>query len=537
MRKVFILNFIIFIFFANVASAQHLSKPFAWESRTKRIFYNIKQIISNGHDLMFLFLGKQQDSDSIYQRPVIKVSALTFNGMQIEKDTVSGLLKRLKLHGPVRLFEVSLIHKGFRAKNIKYEYKLLRYDTAYHYTLSSHIVYRNIPPGKYKLYIQALSPFEEDSTGPISIDVEVISPQIASSFIKILKIFVFIVFTIILALVVAYIRSYRLLKIIKSQRDKLAQNNKELEERIRTIREQSIYIEKLNQRLEENYDELEQTNKILKEKEQILISQTSEIESSMRYAQHIQRLILPAVQDFRKIFKSFFVIYLPQEFVSGDFYWISHVKRFKLVVVGDATGHGVPGALMSILGVSTIKKLINEYHLIEPAEILNRMKTELESFYENKILGECPSLEKEGFALSVVKIDPQKRSLTYSTAGQIIYLVSTKNQNLHELKDSRRDITFAFPSPSYSQHTHEYEIGDMLYMFTDGYPDQLGGKDGKKFKYHRLKSLFIDISNLPTEDQKNVLEKTLNDWMYYAHSSDEYPVFQIDDITILGVRL
>lgn len=249
-------------------------------------------------------------------------------------------------------------------------------------------------------------------------------------------------------------------------------------------------------------------------------------------------MLLPGIQEISQIFDSFFILYIPREYISGDFYWISQVGQYKLAIVGDATGHGVPGALMSILGMSIIKKLISEYHIIEPADILNKLQEDLRGFYHRyKGMEVAPSLEKEGFALSIARINTQSRTITYSTAGQVIYLVNVQNNELHELKDSRRDITFAFPGPIYNQHTIDYQIQDMLYLFTDGYPDQIGGRDGKKFKYHRLKSIFLKISSLPPENQKLILEETLFEWINTPQENDMDPIFQIDDITILGIKL
>ncbi len=465
------------------------------------------------------------------------ISTISLNGVEIEMDTGINYINTLKIYAPVNPL---IINPGNIDYNT-YKYKLTGLETDFSYTTVHRISYQNLSIGQYTLYVQAINALGRTDFQPIMLGIQVFRPHknlFLSRAMKTMALILTSIIIVILGLLYSFMRSQKLLKIIKNQKLELEFRNQELEEKIKTVREQANYIEKLNTELKKHYDELEFSNRLLKEKEQILVEQNAEIESSLQYAQQIQRMLLPGIHEISQIFESFFILYIPREYISGDFYWISQIGQYKLAIVGDATGHGVPGALVSILGMSIIKKLISEYHIIDPADILNKLQEDLRGFYHKyKGTEVSPSLEKEGFALSIVRINPQTQTITYSTAGQVIYLVDVQNNDLHELKDSRRDITFAFPGPIYNQHSVEYRKHDMLYLFTDGYPDQIGGKDGKKFKYHRLKSILLKTSSLPAENQKLILEETLFEWINTPQKNDMDPIFQIDDITILGIRL
>ncbi len=486
----------------------------------------------------FLFLRPASDAGLTAKKTHWGIKSIVVNGKKLSIKALHSKQSNFNLTAPINKLQIKIYNKD--TGTFFYQYQLLGYDRYPIISKYPVIQYYNLPPGKYKLIIHIFDKHGKIDTSYISLQFNVITPA-SKHFFKVLKtLLLILVFTVIIIVILIYhqYKSTKLLRQIKIQKHELEKRNQELKEKIRTVEEQAVYIKKLHEELKQSFIELQETNRILKEKEQMLISQNSEIESSLKYAQQIQNMLLPGFHDIKQIFQAFFILYIPQEYVSGDFYWVSIIGRFKIAIVGDATGHGVPGALMSILGMSILKKLINEYHIIEPAQILNSLKLDLQSYYRKyQEVEESLPFEKEGFALSIVKIDPKEQLLTYSTAGQTIYVISTQNLFLHELRDSRRDITFAYHSPTYNQHYFRYNNGDMLYMFTDGYADQIGGRDGKKFKYHRLKDTFLSIASMPTDTQKNILEETLNDWMNYPASNQALPYFQIDDITVFGIRL
>ncbi len=497
--------------------------------KTDNVFYTITD---NGLVRVDTNISNEERSS-----PHIKVLSLEVNEKKIfpqaQKVHIKGLKNSLK---------VNLHLIDFNNRFHMFKYKLLGLDTEFHINDKPVIAYKNIPPGKYRLIVKPINETGDADSVVLPLEIEVKPHFTDTKTFSLLRSSLYIIlflFTIILMLGYFLGRQRKLLNIITAQNNELKKKNKELEEKINIIKGQTKWIMKLNEDILLRNEELKTTNQILKEQEELLSAQTQEIESSLQYAQHIQRLLMQSHEDLRQIFSQHFLIYMPQGYVSGDFYWAAQIDNNKIAIVGDATGHGVPGALMAILGLSIIKKVVNEYKITEPQEILNKVKVDLKSF-QNKYSydSEGFKLDREGFALSIVKIDQQNNLIKYATAGGIIYFVDVKNNQLYDFKTARRDITFAFSAPEYTQSVHKYNNGDMLYMLTDGYADQIGGPEGKKFKYRKLKELLKNICLLPVDEQKKILEQNFYQWIHHPSKDGKLPYnFQIDDVTFLGIKL
>ncbi len=470
--------------------------------------------------------------------PRIDIASLEINN----KKQVISSRKKIEIKGLKNSLKLILHPIDFHNRFHLFKYKLLGLDTTFHINDKPIIAYKNIPPGKYRLVVKPISATGDADSVIIPLDIVVKRQFTDTRAFALLRSSLYIIlFLSVIILMLGYFirRQRKLLNIITAQNNELKKKNKELEEKIRTIKEQSDYIIKLNEKLSISNEELKTTNQILKEQEELLSAQTQEIESSLQYAQHIQRLLMQSHEDLRQIFSQHFLIYIPQGYVSGDFYWAAQIDNNKIAIVGDATGHGVPGALMAILGLSIIKKVVNEYKITDPQDILNKVKVDLKSF-QNKYNydSEGFKLDREGFALAIAKIDQQNNLIKYATAGGIIYFIDVKNNQLHEFKTARRDITFGFSAPEYTQAIYKYNNGDMLYLFTDGYADQIGGPDGKKFKYRKLKELLKKICVLPVDEQKRILEQNFYQWMHHPSKDGLLPhYFQIDDVTFMGIKL
>jgi len=249
------------------------------------------------------------------------------------------------------------------------------------------------------------------------------------------------------------------------------------------------------------------------------------ITSSIKYAKRIQNAIMPRQEDFDSILSEYFILFKPRDIVSGDFYWIDKIENKIIIVVADCTGHGVPGAFMSMLGISLLNIIIKENHECIPAEILNRLR---ESVMVMLSQSSKTAESKDGMDIALCTIDISTKKLQFAGAYNSLYLF--RQGNLIELKADRMPVGIHVTEMSaFTNHEIEIQKDDMIYMFSDGYPSQFGGATGQKFM---TKNLIQDLTNISNEDvkmQAKILEENLNKWQ------GETP--QVDDILVLGFRV
>lgn len=280
---------------------------------------------------------------------------------------------------------------------------------------------------------------------------------------------------------------------------------------------------------------LRKANQVLKEKEiaameiarqrEELAVKNKNITDSIRYAQKIQEAMLPSAYIFKRLFPESFVIFRPKDFISGDFYWITEKDDKQFVVSADCTGHGVPGALMSMIGFEILDKIINDQKVYEPAEILNILSKGIEATFSRN---EDDLSVKDGMDIALCMVDKKKKRLEFAGAFNSLYLI--RDNRLTEIKGDRFSIGLTaneFGKP-FTNHFLELENEDRIYIFTDGYVDQFGGPKGKKFMYRRFRHMLLAVHKIPMQEQKKFLEDTLESWMY--------DVEQVDDIQVVGIQ-
>ena len=276
------------------------------------------------------------------------------------------------------------------------------------------------------------------------------------------------------------------------------------------------------------------TRKLLKEKEQaldLIASQKIELEirdknltDSLKYAQRIQEALLPSEEYFRNHFTDSFIFYKPKDIVSGDFYWIGEKGEKLFIGAADCTGHGVPGALMSMIGMDIIEKAINEDNIEVPSKILSVLDKSLEkTFRREKNIG---TIIRDGMDIGLCVIDKKKRKLHYAGAFFPLYLI--RNDSLIEIKGDKIIIGMNQDGHSYTDHELDLMEGDIIYIFSDGYADQFGGSENKKFMYRRFRYVLMTIHRFPVNDQKTILEDNIRTWMGSRT--------QIDDMMVIGFR-
>lgn len=263
----------------------------------------------------------------------------------------------------------------------------------------------------------------------------------------------------------------------------------------------------------------------LKQAYDIIDEKNKDITASINYASRIQHAMLTDPSEIKELDNKCFILHLPKDIVSGDFYWFNKSGDKVVVVAADCTGHGVPGALMSMLGISFLEEIVNNRKTEDTGIILDELKKEiLRALSQKKSCQEA----KDGMDISICSIDFRKKQIQYSGAFNNLYLV--RNGELSEFKADRMPIgTSAFLNRNFASQEIQFAKGDIIYMFSDGYADQFGGSENKKFKYPTFKKLLLEVHKLPVNKQKNMLEKRFNLW--------KGNLVQTDDVLIIGLRL
>lgn len=282
------------------------------------------------------------------------------------------------------------------------------------------------------------------------------------------------------------------------------------------IRERNLIIEKqiLEEKVEERTAEVVEKSKVIEEKNR-------DITASIRYAERIQMAMLPPEDGFENTF----VLFMPKDIVSGDFYWMYDNGDIQFLAAVDCTGHGVPGAFMSIIGSNSLTKIVREYGILRPAAILDQLNMEV----TKSLVQRGETVINDGMDLALISFDKKKRKVEF--AGAYNPLVIVRDGEAITIKADRFPIGMSFAGKrKFTNNELEVKSGDMLYMFSDGYADQFGGPDAKKFKVLNLKNEFLKINTLPVEAQKDHLLKIINEWMGESQQ-------QIDDILVIGTRV
>ncbi|MGC9341831.1 MAG: tetratricopeptide repeat protein [Bacteroidales bacterium] len=266
-------------------------------------------------------------------------------------------------------------------------------------------------------------------------------------------------------------------------------------------------------------------NEELERKNALITEQTKEITDSIQYASRIQNAVLSPEEYLKKLLPQQFLIYRPRDIVSGDFYWITEKNNKILTIVADCTGHGVPGAFMSMLGIAFLNEIVSKHDHLTTDFILNELRKQvIDSLHQTGKEGES----QDGMDISIYMIDKSTQELEYSGANNPLIII--RNGEMTELKADKMPIGIhTRVDKPFSKKTFQLRKGDMLYAFSDGYADQFGGPQGKKFMIKNFKKLLLKIHDLSLNEQKQILEKTLNDWMQDLN--------QIDDILVMGVRV
>lgn len=288
-------------------------------------------------------------------------------------------------------------------------------------------------------------------------------------------------------------------------RDDLAENERVLEKKV---------VERTN-------EVVLKAQEIERQKEKVT-ELYNDLTDSINYAKRIQQTILPTDSQVMSLFPESFVFYRPRDIVSGDFYWVRASGKKKLFSALDCTGHGVPGAFMSLVGFNVLNQVSKVF--VQPAQILNHLnRLSMEALQVENTENEI----NDGMDVAMAALDDKTGELEYSGAFNPLFIY--RDGTLLETKADKFAIgSFLHGSKTYTNHKIQLEDGDMIYLFSDGYADQFGGPKDKKFTKRRFKNLLAEISSLPCKEQKELINETFVEW---RQTND-----QVDDILIMGVR-
>jgi serine phosphatase RsbU (regulator of sigma subunit) len=265
-----------------------------------------------------------------------------------------------------------------------------------------------------------------------------------------------------------------------------------------------------------------QKEEIEKQHEQIS-EQNEQIKSSINYASKIQQAVLPPKETIDRVLKDYFILYLPRDIVSGDFYWITERKGVIYYAVADCTGHGVPGGFMSMMGMSFLNEIVGKNRKLSAGEILDNLRDNIiNSLHQTGRIGE----NKDGMDIALVIIDPETNQAQFAGANNPLILI--RDNELISYKSDKMPIGIYFKAVPFTTHLFEIKKGDVLYTYSDGYVDQFGGPDTRKFMSKNFKELLLKIHQLPMPEQREILHTTLIEWI---GSLD-----RIDDVAVMGYR-
>jgi tetratricopeptide (TPR) repeat protein/serine phosphatase RsbU (regulator of sigma subunit) len=280
-----------------------------------------------------------------------------------------------------------------------------------------------------------------------------------------------------------------------------------------------------------NLQENKKKNKIItaqkievEHQKELVDEKNKEITDSITYAKRLQDAILPPLKMVREIFPESFVLYIPKDIIAGDFYWMEHSGDFTFIAAADSTGHGVPGAMVSVVCSNALNRSLKEFKLTEPGLVLDKARElVLETFAKSE--GDV----KDGMDISLLCINRKKKTLTWAGANNPLWFISNGDDKLSEIKANKQPIGKTDNPLPFTTHEIPYVEGTVIYLITDGYADQFGGAKGKKLKYKQLEEYLVANRNKPLDEQKSVLETNFIQW------KSNYE--QVDDVTILAVKI
>jgi len=368
--------------------------------------------------------------------------------------------------------------------NVNYEYKIDKLDKNWRSSSETKAEYRNLPPGKHKFMIRGKSSFS-DWSEPFVYEFTITPPWWKTWYARLAYIIIGILLV---------------WRVIKYRTQSLEKKQKELESE----------IAKATDEIQTAYVTLEE--------------QHNEIKDSIKYAKRIQNAILPNIELMKENFKDCYVLYMPKDVVAGDFFWMEKIEDSIYFAAADCTGHGVPGAMISVICSNALSKALLEDGIRSTGKLLDKTR---ELVIQN--LAKSGEEVKDGMDISLCCLNLKTRVLYSSGANNPVLILRNESSDFDIIKADRQPVGLFSHAKPFKEHKTQLEKGDKVYIFTDGYQDQFGGEKGKKLMPKKFKKLLLDSNQLSMEQQKETLENEFNSWRGELE--------QIDDVCVIGVEI
>lgn len=324
-------------------------------------------------------------------------------------------------------------------------------------------------------------------------------------------------------------------KVLREQADQIHEQNQTLRSQFQTIEQQHtvivlfiiffVLILALTYVIYRQFKITKRFNRDIAKQRDTIAEQNKQITDSILYASRIQHAILPPHDIIANNVPDHFIYFKPRDIVSGDYYWMTQIDELIIVIAADCTGHGVPGAFMSLLGITFLNEIVHEKKIVSPEAILHELRMRIMESLNKSNTGET---YKDGMDMSICVIHKATNELSYAGAYNPLYVI--RNAELHEIKADKIPVGLSEKMDvAFQLHNWKLEPNDCFYMFSDGYADQFGGPNNKKFMSRAFKQLLVSIHKSSMETQKQTLDTTITNWM----GTNE----QVDDILIIGIRM
>ena len=377
--------------------------------------------------------------------------------------------------------------RALTVDHVKYKFILENLDENWSpFTAENQAVYSNIPPGKYTFRVKAINSFGTESRQEIVFSFEITPPFWKTWW-----------FYIICGIIILS----SLFFFFKWRTAKLEREKKNLEQK---VNERTLELKHANENLS---------------------VALHDIKDSINYAERIQRAMLPVEEKINHYLPDSFILFRPRDVVSGDFYWFSHKDGIDYVAAVDCTGHGVPGAFMSMVGSSLLNEIVLTKGINDPSIVLTQLNIGVQNALKQR-----ENKTRDGMDLAFCAIDYQRKKIIYAGANRSLWLIRSDNNTLEEIKATKTAIGgFTDEDQEFKGHEIFLNNGDSIYLHSDGFADQFGGPDGKKLMTKRFKEILIRIQSFSMPEQRAQLNDEITAWMGMKHE-------QVDDMLVIGIR-
>lgn len=423
--------------------------------------------------------------------PLLQVTGLKLFFENINWDSAAGIEKSgfntwyrvpNNLSLPYNQNHVTISFRGIThraSQGVRYQWKMDGFDEQWNPVSDKReATYSNLPPGNYNFLVRSFNAQGKWNETPVSFAFEVRPPFWATWWFRIASAFVFI---------------GSLYGGIKLRTRALLKKKRELE---LTVAERTAEV----------------------------VQQKQEIVDSINYAKRLQEALLPPEKMIRELLPDSFVLYLPKDIVAGDFYWMERKDNLTFIAAGDCTGHGVPGAMVSVVCSNALNRAVKEFGLSDPGEILDKVRELVVETFEKS-----ESEVKDGMDVSLCAIDSHAKEIVWAGANNPLWILRNNSSEMEIITADKQPVGKTDYAKPFTSHRVKINSGDVIYLFTDGYADQFGGPKGKKFKYKPLQELLVSLRSKSMEDQRSFLGNTIMEWRGNLE--------QVDDVLIIGIQL